>query len=237
MEEDIVASLTRQVKEEVIANYVMERRLIELQIEHLHQQAEETRTRAWIAGKRLTRLSFLMIRPEMRDRLKALLKLSNGNFWTACLDEKFQRSMRLLRVRALTRKGKFRKLIMESYEHLSGWMKKYRVAYEDISDECRAVNSNIEAFQRNFDLLSILNFLRTLDLQGLERKRILGDNFTAIEMAELDKSLYIRPISLEKLAVPPPLDIPPIRQVEQGLAALSDEIFRKYEKEVKAILR
>ena len=51
MEDDLVASLTRRVKEEVIENYLLERRLIELQIERLNMQAEETRRLAWTVGR------------------------------------------------------------------------------------------------------------------------------------------------------------------------------------------
>ncbi len=237
MEDDLVSSLTRQVKEEVIENYLLERRLIDLQIEHLRKQAEETRTHAWIAGRRLDRLAHLMIGREMLQRLLDLLGIAREDFWTTCLDEKFQRRVPLIRVRALTQKGRFRKLVIESYCRLHAWMGKYGLRYRDLADENRAVNSNIEAFRKNFDLLAILAFLRNLDTQGIEKKKILGENFTASEMAELDKNLYIKDIPMEKLAVPPPAALPEPCRVERKLLALADEVFLKYEQRVKKILR
>jgi hypothetical protein len=235
MEDDLVTSLTRQVREEVIENYIMERRLIELQIEHLSAQAGETRDLAWIAGKRLARLSCLMVRPEMRDRLGKILGMQNGCFWSDCFEEKL--TIPLLRVHGLTRLGRFRKLVLESYSRLCKWMNKYRGQYQDLTEECAAVNRNIDSFQKNFDLLAILNFLRNLDLQGIEKRKILGENFTAKEMAELDKNLYIKPVSVEKLDAPAPLELPGQLKAEGAICALAEEVYRLCTEEVNGFLK
>ena len=188
MEDDLVASLTRQVKEEVIENYLLERRLIELQSEHLNSQADDIRRQARVVGRRLTRLSFLMTHSDMRRRLREMLGMEAG-FWDDCLNVMFTRKVPLIRMRALTQKRKFLKLMLESYSRLHFWMKKYKQRYDDLANEHAAVNRNIDAFQKNFDLLAILNFLRNLDMQGIANKKILGDNFTAQEIAELDNNL------------------------------------------------
>jgi len=118
MQEDLVTSLTRQVKEEVIKNYLLERRLIELQIDHLNSQADEIRRLAWTVGLRLARLSSLMIQPDMQSRLQELLGISSYYFWVSCLNVKFIRKVRLIGVRAITKRAKFRKVILESYSRL-----------------------------------------------------------------------------------------------------------------------
>ncbi len=237
MEEDLVTSLTRQVKEEVIENYLLERRLLELQTEHLDAQAADTLRQAWVVGQRLARLSNLMIEPDMQIRLQELLGMRSCRFWVGCLHVKSKRGMRLIRVRTLTQKAKFRKVILESYSRLFYRMTQYKTQYEELTNEISAVNRNIDSFHKNFDLLSILNFLRNLDIGGIERKRILGDNFTAMEMAELDKNLYITPVSIEKLNVPAPLDLPEFGSIRVELSNLAEEIFQRYRKEVKKILR
>jgi hypothetical protein len=237
MEEDLVTSLTRQVKQEVIENYLLERRLLELQIEHLNTQAAETRSQAWVVGLRLARLSSLMMRPDMQSRLQELLGISSSYFWVESLNVKFKRRVRLIWVRALTKKAKFRKVILEAYSRLFCLMTKYKEQYEELANERSAVNRNIDSFQKNFDLLSILNFLRNLDTHGIERKKILGDNFTANEIAELDKNLYISPVSMEKLNVPAPLDLPESGSISEQLGNLAEEIFQRYGDEVKKILR
>ena len=116
-------------------------------------------------------------------------------------------------------------------------MTQYKTQYEELTNEISAVNRNIDSFHKNFDLLSILNFLRNLDIGGIERKKILGDNFTAMEMAELDKNLYITPVSMEKLNVPAPLDLPEFGSIRVELSNLAEEIFQRYRKEVKKMLK
>jgi hypothetical protein len=236
MEDDLITSLTRQVKEEVIGNYLLERRLIELQIESLNTQADEARRQAWMVGRRLARLSSLMIHTDMQNRLAQMLGVGAGYFWVACLNVKFKRHVRLIRVRALTLKGKYRKLVLESYARLYYCMTKYKRKYEDLTCERLAVNSNIDSFHKNFDLLSLLNFIRSLDMQGIERKKILGDNFTAKEMAELDKNLYIRPVSMEKMDAPAPLELPEFGSIRGELTMLADEILQRYGAEVKKVV-
>ncbi len=65
-----------------------------------------------------------------------------------------------------------------------------------------------QAFSKNFDLLSILGFLKSLDIGDLERKHFLGENFTAEELASVDQKLYIGAIKFEELRVPAPLTLP-----------------------------
>ncbi len=237
MEEDLLANLTRQVKEEVVENYFRERRLIELQIEHLFRKAEQARSISLGAGERLVRLSHLMIAPEMREKLREILGPPPDNFWDLRLSNEFKNRLRLIRAFALTRRAKFRKLIVRSYSNLSEWAKKYRSVYEDLCQELAAVNANIEAFQNNFDLLAIMNLLRNLDIRSMERQNILGGNYTASELAELDQGLFIHKVPLEKLVVPQPFDIPEIGQVEEQLGTLAEHIFRGYEREARLLMR
>jgi hypothetical protein len=163
--------------------------------------------------------------------------MGSGYFWLACLNMEFKRHVSLIRIRALTPKGKYRKLVLESYTRLHRCMSQYSAQYGDLSDERLAVNTNIDSFHRNFDLLTILNFLRGLDMQGIEKKKILGDNFTAKEITELDKNLYISPISMEKLNAPAPLALPGPGSIREKLAGICDEIYEKYGAEVKKIIR
>lgn len=237
MQDDLVASLTRQVKEEVVENYVRERRLLELQIEHLKDLARQTHSRALETGKGLGRLARLAVRPEMREKLFAILGVEEkGCFWSGFFDGAEPAGAERLEVRALTRRGRFRKLVFQSYARLFEAMNTYRKDYDELVSELGAVNANVAVFGRNFDLLSILNFLRSLDMQALEMKRILGDNFTAREMAELDKNLYIRPVALDKLGVPLPLNLPAPRTVETAFSDFADEVYRKHGEEVREIL-
>ena len=237
MQEDIIASLTRQVKEEVLENYIAERRLIEVQIEDLGDLAKEARSKAIKAGMRLNRLAFLMVRPERRPALEALLRIPSPSFWECYIQEPFSRKVPVIRVGALTAKGKFRKLVLEAYSRSYLWMERYRSAYEDLQAECRAVNHNISIFRKNFDLLTILAFLRELDPLTMERKNILGDNFTSHEVASLDRKLFIADIVFEKFDAPPPIAMPEPSTVEGTLVRLAGEIYGAHAEEVRRLLR
>jgi hypothetical protein len=237
MDEDLISSLTRQIREDIIQNYLTERRLIRLQIEDVEKQAAVIRARAYRTGRRLNRLVHLMVHQEMLEKLLSLLKVPQPSFWNDCSQKEFSRGVRFIRVRALTDKAKFRKLVIESYSRLYRWMERYREAYEELSGQCRAVNNNIKHFQQNFDVLTLLSFLRSLDTAALERKQFLGENFTAEEMASVDLKLYIGPIQFKDLEVPVPLSLPKPEAVEFPVTVLAHEVYRKYQKYVQHLLQ
>lgn len=236
MEDDLICSLTRQVKEEVIENYLTERCIVGLQIEDIQRQAEEMRLQASRTGIRLSRLAYLMTHPEMIQKLVQLLRIPPDSFWTDFANRKFTKSVRFIRVRAFTDRGKFRKLVLEAYDRLYTWMEEYRKAHANLIEECKAVNSNIAKFQKNFDLLTILNFLKSMDTHELERKQFLGENFTADELASIDQKLYLPPIALEGFDIPQPLSLPHPDSMESSLEALAAEVFRKHEASVRSLL-
>jgi hypothetical protein len=236
MEDDLIAGLTREVKEEVIQNYLMERRILELQIESLHEQAQVVREHAAKSGLRLTRLGFLMISPDMLERLKTLLQLHEPGYWMQHLEHSFNRGVRFIQVRAFRERSKFRKLIIEAYHRLYKWMHKYRKAHQELEAECRAVNKNIETFHQNYDLLNILSFLRSLDTSALEQKQFLGENFTPEEMASVDQKLYIRQIDFNRLDVPAPHPLPREDAIEERLSALANDVYHRYENQARGLM-
>ena len=78
-----------------------------------------------MAGRRLARLSYLMIYPGMQRRLLEMLGMDTG-FWCACVNVTFRRKVPFIRVRALTQKGKFRKLLAR---FSAGFTARYEVLY------------------------------------------------------------------------------------------------------------
>ncbi|MCK8600290.1 hypothetical protein [Desulfoferrobacter suflitae] len=236
MEDDLIASLTRQVKEEVVENYLTERRLLELQVEDLLEQANQTRLQAARTGRRLTRLAYLVIKSDMQAELLHLMKIPENSFWSSCITQQFTRGVRFIRVRGFTDKAKFRKLFVESYVRFYQRMVEYQKAYNNLKAECQAVNSNIKRFRNNFDLLTIINFLKSLDTVTLERKIFLGENFTAAELASIDQKLQINLISFELFDVPPPLTLPKPERMEEPLSDLAVRVYRKFQTDIKRIM-
>jgi hypothetical protein len=237
MEEDLIAGLTREVKEEVVEHYLTERRLVELQIEDLRDQARRVRDHSQKTGLRVARLGYLMLHPDMLERLQNLLKLGQHDFWMKHLQRSFGRRVRFIRVSAFRERIKYKKLVLEAYQRLYEWMTKYQKMYEELTAECRAVNGNIESFRRNFDLLTILGFLRSLDVCQLERKQFMGENFTAEELASIDQKLFIPSIDFLKLDVPSPVQLPRPDAMEEKLSTLAADIFSKYQTEARVLMQ
>ena len=237
MEDDLITSLTRQVKEEVVENYLTERRLLEIQVEELFELADNTKFQASRTGRRLTRLAYLVVKSDMQEELLHLLKIPRDSFWGACITQQFSRGVRFIRVRGLTDKAKFRKLFVESYVRLCHRMSEYQKAYDNLKAECQAVNTNIKRFQNNFDLLTIINFLKSLDTVTLERKVFLGENFTASELASIDQKLQVNSISFDMFNVPPPLALPKPERMEELLSDFAVRVYRKFQTDVKRIMR
>ena len=237
MEDDLISSLTHQVKEEVVENYLTERRLLELQTEDLAGLTEETKFHALRTGRRLSRLGYLVIHSEMQERLLQLLKIPEPSFWSDCVKQQFSRGVRFIRVKAFTDKAKFRKLFLESYTRFYKRMETYQKSYDNLKAECQAVNSNIKRFQKNFDLLTMISFLKSLDTVTLERKVFLGENFTAQELASVDEKLHLNLVSFEQLDVPQPLLLPKPERIEEPLSELAVNIYRKFQADVKRIMQ
>ncbi|MGV8073843.1 MAG: hypothetical protein AB2L11_04720 [Syntrophobacteraceae bacterium] len=237
MEDDLISSLTRQVKEEVIENYLTERSIIGLQVEDLKNRAETARLQAVGTGRRLSRLAYLAIQPESVEKLRSLLNISPNSFWNESMRKEFSRGAHFIKVRALTDKGKFRKLVLEAYKRLFHWMEKYAKSYANLESECRAVNSNIVKFRNNFDLLNILRFLKDMDTVTLERKQFLGENFSAQEITSVDKKLYVNTVTFEDLNAPPPISLPKPETLDAPLIRLANEIYDKYQYQVKHLMK
>jgi hypothetical protein len=237
MEDDLIASLTRQVKEEVVENYLNERRLVELQMEDILKQVEVAKFSALRTGRRLTRLTFLLIHQDNQEKLLQFLRIPPQSFWAECVKQQFSRGVRFIRVKAFTDKAKFKKLFLESYGRLYKRMEEYQKSWSNLKAECQAVNTNIRSFQKNFDLLTIINFLKSLDTVTLERKIYLGENFTAQEMASIDQKLHLNPISFDKFDIPQPLELPKPEHIEAALGELAVSVYRKYQRDIKRIMK
>lgn len=237
MEDDLISCLTRQVKEDVIENYLTERRLLELQIEELDSLAQQAWTLADETGRRFTRLGFLMVDSACLEQLTKLLRIQPRSFWDECLHKPFAGGVRFIQVIALTNRAKFRKLVVEAHRRLVHWSRQYQQAVDKLNTECQAINHNIREFQNRFDLLAILNFLKSLDVCTLEQKHFLGENFTAQELSSVEQELHIATLSLDRFDLPPPPNLASGPHTEETIGHLATAIYKRHAANVKRFLR
>lgn len=237
MEDDLILSLTRQVQEEVVENYLRERRLIDLQLEEIEELAQKTLKKAAKTGRRFSRIGYLLIDDEFRERWRVMVGLPQESYWYCWLTEEFKHNTRFITVTALTHKGRFKRLVHEAYKRLVERMEEYRKLYEHLCQEINAVNLNIQTFHRNFDLLSIIQFLKSMDVVELERKKFLGGNFSPEELTSIDKAMYFKPVRLEQWNPPPPFDLPAHTTIEKKLDQLASDVYAKYGWRLREIVK
>ena len=225
MKDDYFTGLTRQVKEEVIENYLAERRLVEEQIKMIKEQADEAAMLENAFKRRVYRIYKILGNRANVEKFRELATLQDTGLSPETLGIGSFRGLRFIDVKAFTSKGKYRKLLYESYVRLATWLDNYAKAHNELKLECDAVNYNIDHFGEKFDLLNIISFLKSLDIVAMERKHFLGSNFSAEELASVDKALMFKKIKFESFGLTRPPNLPPAEKIREQLLEMADKIY------------
>ena len=237
MQDDIIGALTQEIKEEVIERYLYDRRLIEEQINYANELAEQVKQLQAGCSSRFISICDSLVGPDFVAKFVEALGLKNPPFrgWPNQnpIDPGCQCRVK---VRGLTPRAKFKKLLSELYRGLCESNSQYTEAYEDLKEECKAVNYNLKKFQGNYDLLTILKFLKDMDVEFAERKRWLGDNFSPAEMASVEKSLSFKPIRMERFKLDPPPNLPEAKTIQKQLNALADCVYGQCADRIKKMI-
>jgi hypothetical protein len=237
MQDDIVTALTREVKEEVLENYVYERRLVEEQLKFVNEMAECTARLAEKLSRRFARVYLYLFEPDFIKEFTRLAGISEALFEGRFEKESdFRKGLRFIKARGVTSRAKFKRLFVESYRRLFEWNEKYRAAYEELISECEAVNANLKKFENAYDLLTILSFLKKLDIEQIERKHFLGDNFTPEEIASVQKALLLKPARMEHFNLVPPQNLPELNAIKKELNALADLAYTRGDDRLKKLM-
>ena len=199
-DEDLISALNQAVRQEVLENYLRERRIIEEEGNILLEacSAFHGGLSAWDQHKLL--LSRALLTPDGAARFFALAGLTPPP--EPCL----RPELVFIPPRVLGRCRRHQKLIEQLYRDM--WDERLRLNEERrrVMDLRQEVNEDILSFERNHDLLTLSAYLRSLDPQELQRRKILGVNFTAKETAASAENLSFRPFSLERLGLDHELD-------------------------------
>lgn len=238
MQDDLISAMTQEVKEEVINNYLYERRLIEQQISYVKEIADHAAQLQEMLFKRFARMYNLLPKPEFINEFVFLLGLKEAPFNDRIADEpEYRKDVLFIKVRGLTDRSKFKKLLLEAYRRLCNWNNKYLEAYRNLLEECKAVNHNLKKFEDNYDLLSILNFLKGMDLEEITKKHFMGDNFAPEEMASIEKTLRFKPVSIKQFNLIPPPDLPELTDIQTQIASLANSVYDQYSNNMKTLIR
>ena len=238
MTDDLISAMTQEVKAEVINNYLYERRLIEEQISYVKEVADHAAQLQEMLFKRFARMYNLLPKPEFINEFVFLLGLKEIPFKERIADDfAYRKDVLFIKVRGLTDRLKFKKLFLESYTRLCTWNNKYLEAYRNLMDECKAVNHNLKKFEDNHDLLTILNFLKGMDLEEVTKKHFMGDNFAPEEIASVEKTLRFKPVGIKQFNLIPPPVLPELTDVQNQMKSLANSVYDRCSNKMKTIIK
>lgn len=238
MSDDFLSAMTQEVKEEVINNYLYERRLIEEQINYVKELAEHAIQIQEMLYRRFARMYDLLSKPEFIKNFVLKLGLKDVPFKKRMADEKkYRKNVRFIKIRGLTNRSKFKNLFLESYKRLYNWNNQYVVAYKEVIEECEATNRNLKKFEDNHDLLTILNFLKNMDVEEITKKHFMGDNFAPEETASIEQTLRFKPVRIEQFNLLPPPSLPELIDVKDQMTSLANSVYDRYHNKIQAFIR
>jgi len=238
MTDDLISAMTQEVKAEVINNYLYERRLIEEQIAYVKELADHAAQLQEMLFKRFARMYNLLPEPEFINEFVFLLGLKETPFNDRIADDpQYCKDVRFIKVRGLTDRSKFKKLFLEAYRRLCTWNNQYLEAYGNLIEECEAVNHNLKKFEDNHDLLTILNFLKGMDLEEITKKHFMGDNFAPEEIASIDKTLRFKPVSIKQFNLIPPPSLPKLTDIQSQIKSLVNSVYDRCSSKMKTIIQ
>ncbi len=234
-EDDLVTALQQAVKQEIIENYVRERRIVEEEIALLCETASALQggLAAW-EGRKL-HLARALLTPEAARRFFDLAGLGEPPAPPP------QPGPALCRLpRGWTRPGRYTGLVRHLYTRIWRQAGELAAEREKVLALRQEINDDILSFERNHDMLTITGFLRSLDPAEIQRRRILGVNFSPQETAISAASLSFQTVSLERLGLHPDLGRElarprPPAEVLAGARELLRELCRSNPCEVDAL--
>ncbi|MCF8032098.1 MAG: hypothetical protein K9K66_02510 [Desulfarculaceae bacterium] len=224
-DEQFIQALQQAVKQEIIQNYFRERRIVEEEILLVTEAAS-----AWLGGLSLW------------ERHRALLGRALGRreaweefFAIAGLDPPSPHgvdlaapAVGLARIRGLTRGARYASLIKGLYQGLVDEAEALEAERLKALDLMEEVNQDILIFESNHDLMMLSSYLRSLDPVELQRRKILGVNFTAKEKMLSAEALSFRPLKAAKMGLDQPGPRPrPVRRVMDEAAPLLKKVARE----------
>ena len=129
-----------------------------------------------------------------------------------------------MKIRGLTKGGRFKNLVFDAYDRLVDHVEHYRNNLEDIERSRDTINAEIELFYRKNDIGNIMGFLRAMEGAGNEDSMGITPDTGSVESFEHKM----------RIAKPPPIDpalitIPPL----PSLPSISKELKKLVHKAYK----
>ena len=229
MQDDINKHLAFEIKKEMADRYFGFRKLIEEDIQDYDDQILSSfRRLEQKIGFDLVRLYILLKDENLIHEFFQLAGLDQMIFYDAYLGESKNLQKRVFagqKIRGLTKAGRFKNMVLDTYEALSNDVDEYRQNLVKLSGERENIVEEINHFYKKHDLGTMMDFLRSLDGGGMYTSGSMEGGLVLQGSSQLEEKMRVKP--------PPPVDellpnIPPVAPLGQVKTPLKKIIERAY---------
>ncbi len=237
MEEDVAKALAYQVKREIAERYFGFRRLIEKDTQNYQKAVEKTRQKLQKEiAPAFWRLYALVPDQDLRQKLANLLGLGSLPFEKDFQDlsqEEQKRLFRGLKPKGLTRKGRFKHLFWDVYQHLWDKVQGYQETLQELGVEAEVINEEVKRFKQKFDLSEIMQFLKSFEVS---EDASLGHPDFKESVTGLEKRLELGRVSPPEELLPAFEGLPKPEELHRPLEALANEVWKRHKSWAKELV-
>jgi len=132
-----------------------------------------------------------------------------------------------IKIRGLTKAGRFKNLVFDAYERLVTHVEHYRESLEEIETARETINAEIDLFYRKNDIGNIMGFLRAMEGVGSEDSMGVRPDAGSAETFE-HKMRIAKPPPLdpELITIPPLVPLPNISKELKRVVDLAYKLHR-----------
>jgi len=229
MSDDYFASINYQIKEEVITNYLRERKIIEEEKNEFSEELATYKNMAKTAGQMRDYLACLLITLENMGRFFSLIGINELPLsWVSVGDAAHQAPTcpAGLIIKGITDKGRYLDLVLKTFEQFRQAVEEGREQGEKLEALADEINNDIQKFQNSHDIMSIVGFLNSLDIEMLVKKKFMGGNFSPDEIGSIVNTMNIKPVKIDTEPAGSWPELPSLKQVKRLTGDFIHEIYR-----------
>lgn len=222
--------MQQAVKQEVIEHYLRERRIVEEELKLVREAAGALAHGRQALDNLLARFCYILITTPAAHAFSELTGLRLPDMPAERPGGSFPET------RGWTLKQRYLKLAAQLY----GEVHQMETELEEERSRARKllgeVNQDVLSFERNYDMMTITSYLRSLDPMELQRRKVLGVNFSAKECSLAAEGMCFHPLDGESLGLtePGPAPLEPAMAMRRAKGLLTG-VCKENRKEVNAL--
>lgn len=220
-----IQALNQAVKQEIIQNYFRERRVIEEEMLLVTEAVSALLGGIAAWEKHRARLGRALGNADVREKFFAAAGISPPRPQSVASAAP---AVGLAPIRGLTRAARYVSLIGGLYQGLVEGAAALEAERQKALKLTKEVNRDILAFEANHDLMMLVAYLRSLNPAELQKRNIMGVNFSAWEKALSAGALSFRPLKAREMGLEEPVAQPrPPAQVMEQMGGLLKQAFKR----------